>query len=174
MAKMAQNGLQWPKWRKWPNTYTAFTAPQTPGESGGASALVRSQRRHYFFLGIYHPHSQEDPPTVQILVYNPEKGPKGPKRGPKGPKRPQKGPKGQNLPKILSILHENWPGNLKFRHWEAQLCAWLIPAAAYWSKMTEPQKSPKLPEKTPPQMGPKWPKRAQWDHFWPFWITRPF
>ena len=42
-----------------------------------------------------------------------QKGPKGPKKGPKGLKR---GPKGQNLPKILSILHENWPGKPKFRH----------------------------------------------------------
>ena len=58
--KWPQNGPKWPqngengpkmapKWPKWPNTYTAFTAPQTPDESGGgASALVRSQRRHYF------------------------------------------------------------------------------------------------------------------------------
>ena len=35
---------------------------------------------------------------------------------------------------------------------KAQLCAWLVPTAAYWSKMTH--KCPKLPEKAPKR--PKW------------------
>ena len=75
-----------------------------------------------------------------------KEGPKRPKRAQKGPNRPQKGPKGQNLPKILSILNENWPGQPKFRHWEAQLCAWLVPPAAYWSKMTSTLRAPKEPQ----------------------------
>ena len=81
-----------------------------------------------------------------------QKGPKGPKKGPKGPKGAKTA---QNTAKIARKLARK----AKISTLVGTIMR-VVPAAAYWSKMTS--KSPKLPKKAPQtpklaQNGPKWP-----------------